>query len=71
MTETPPSATDSTQEERAAFVRKAWECLHNCEMCGKCSILRGGDAETLYSDYIEGKRSYLETTLEIRNKTIK
>ncbi len=63
---TPPDIAHSTREERLNFVREAWKCLHNCELCGKCHILRGRDAESLYADYIEGKRSYLEISLEIR-----
>ena len=66
----PPKIESSTQEERQAYVQEAWKCLHNCELCGKCHILRGRDAETLYADYIEGKRSYMDVTLEIRNRTI-
>ena len=56
----------STKEERQAYVREKWECMHNCELCGKCHILKGRDAETLYAEYIEGKMSYMEITLEIR-----
>ena len=66
----PPKIESSTQEERRAYVQEAWKCLHNCELCGKCHILRGRDAETLYADYIKGKRSYMDVTLEIRNRTI-
>lgn len=62
----PPLIETSTQEERRAYVREKWECMHNCELCGKCHILRGRDAETLYTDYIEGRRSYMDITLEIR-----
>lgn len=66
---TPPSIEQSTREERQAFVVDAWKCLHDCEMCGKCRILKGKDAETLYADYIEGRRSYIDVTLDIRNKS--
>lgn len=66
---TPPSIEQSTREERQAFVIDAWKCLHDCEMCGKCRILKGKDAETLYADYIEGRRSYIDVTLDIRNKS--
>lgn len=69
----PPSIETSTKEEpfdsaqdRLAYVRERWECMHNCELCGKCHILKGRDAETLYADYIEGKRSYIDITLELR-----
>ena len=50
---------------------EAWKCLHDCEACGKCRILRGKDAEVLYADYIEGKRSYMDVTLEVRNRSYK
>lgn len=63
---TPPSIDNSTREERLTYVLQQWECMHNCELCGKCQILRGRDAESLYADYIDGKRSYLEISLEIR-----
>ena len=48
----------------------AWKCLHDCEACGKCRILRGRDVETLYADYILGKRGYMDITLEIRNSSM-
>ncbi|MBR5860694.1 MAG: hypothetical protein IKY71_05025 [Bacteroidaceae bacterium] len=63
---TTPDINNSTKEERRAYVLEAWKCLHDCEMCGKCRILRGRDPETLYDDYIEGKRNYIDVTLEIR-----
>lgn len=63
---TTPDIHNSTKEERRAYVLEAWKCLHDCEMCGKCRILRGRDPETLYDDYIEGKRNYIDVTLEIR-----
>lgn len=66
---TPPPIEQSTREERQAFVIDAWKCLHDCEMCGKCRILKGKDAEILYADYIEGRRSYIDVTLDIRNKS--
>lgn len=63
---TPPSIEQSTRDERRAFVLEAWKCMHHCESCGKCHVLRGRDAETLYADYIEGKRSYMDLTMAIR-----
>ncbi|HIX74817.1 MAG TPA: hypothetical protein H9977_07275 [Candidatus Parabacteroides intestinipullorum] len=65
----PPRIEQSTREERRAFVLDAWKCLHDCESCGKCRVLRGKDAEILYADYIEGRRAYMEITMEIRNNT--
>lgn len=62
----PPKRDESTKEERRSYVLKAWRCLNDCEACGKCRILRGRDPETLYTDYIDGKRDYMDITLEIR-----
>ena len=64
-----PKIESSTLEERRAYVLDAWRCLHDCEMCGKCRFLKGKDPETMYSDYIEGKRTYMDVTLEVRNKS--
>lgn len=66
----PPKIDSSSAEERRAFVLDAWKCLHCSDECGKCSILKGRDAETLYADYIEGKRSYMDITLQIRNRSV-
>ena len=63
---TPPRTDESTVEERRAYVLEAWRCLNDCEACGKCRILKGRDPETLYAEYINGKRSYMDITLEIR-----
>ena len=46
----PQRIENSTKEERRAYVLDAWKCLHDCETCGKCRILRGQDAEMLYAD---------------------
>lgn len=37
----PPKIEESTKEERRAFVIDAWKCLHDCELCGKCRVLKG------------------------------
>lgn len=66
---TPPLIEQSTQGERRAYVLDAWKCLHNCELCGKCHVLKGQDVGILYADYIEGRRSYMEVTLDIRNRS--
>ena len=62
-----PDIASSTREERLSFVQDQWKCLHNCELCGKCHILKGRSEEHLYAEYIEGKRSYMDITFEIRN----
>lgn len=63
-----PSIESSTREERLDYVLNEWRCLHNCELCGKCHILKGRSEEILYADYIDGKRSYMDITLDIRNQ---
>ncbi len=37
------------------------------QLCAKCHVLKGRNEEMLYADYIDGKLSYMEITLEIRN----
>ena len=64
---TAPGIEESTKEERRAYVLDAWKCLHDCEACGKCRILKGRDPETLYADYINGTCSYIDITLGIRS----
>ena len=60
------SVNDMTRDERIAYVDEQWKCLNHCPSCGKCHILKGRDPETLYADFIDGKRSYMDITLEIR-----
>ena len=38
---TAPSIESSTREERLNYVLNEWKCLHNCELCGKCHVLKG------------------------------
>ena len=64
---TAPNIESSTREERFNYVLNEWKCLHNCEICGKCHVLKGRSEESLYADYIDGKRSYMDITLEIRS----
>lgn len=66
-----PDIEYSTREERLEFVRNEFRCLGNCPICGKCSFLRGREAEDLYADYIEGRRTFLDITAEHRNINIK
>ena len=62
-----PNIEESTRAERLEYVQDRWRCMCSCELCGKCNILRGREAEQVYADYIEGRRSYMEITFEIRN----
>ena len=63
-----PNIEESTRAERLEYVQDRWRCLCNCELCGKCNMLRGRDAEIVYEDYIEGRSSYMEITLKIRER---
>ena len=63
---TPPRIEESTADERRAYILEAWKCLNDCETCGKCRVLRGRDPETLFADYINGARNYIDITLGIR-----
>ncbi len=64
---TAPLIESSTRDERLAYVLDAWICLNNCILCGYWAVLKGRNEETLYADYIDGKRSYMDITLELRN----
>ena len=66
-----PDIETSTREERLEFIREEFKCLGNCPICGKCSFLRGREAEDLYADYIEGRRSFRDITAEHRNNNIR
>ena len=68
---TAPDIETSTREERLEFIRDEFRCLGNCPICGKCSFLRGREAEDLYADYIDGRRTFREITTEHRNNYIK
>lgn len=64
----PPDIDASTREERRAFVIDQWKCLHSCELCGKCHILRGAGEDVLFDEYINGKRPYADILMEIRRR---
>ena len=53
---------DTTREEREKIVQQAlWgACGSECEFCSGCDNRGGGRTETLYQDYIDGKREIRE-----------
>jgi len=61
-----PDISTSSKEERLAFVKEQFTCLHNCEICGRCHILHGRDAEDAYKDYINGMKSFTQVSAELR-----
>lgn len=50
-----PSIQSSTREERAAYVRKRYPCIADCDACGLCKLFHGEDAEHALADYVDGK----------------
>ena len=61
-----PEIETSTEAERRQYIKNAFLCIADCEMCGICTVFRGKDPELAYADYISGKRSYLEVSQEYR-----
>ncbi len=57
-------------EQRREYVLESWRCLGNCEICGRCHFLKGRDPETLYADYINGIRPYIDVTKDIRDRNM-
>ena len=66
LSNTPPEISESTLEERRAYINKRYPCIADCEMCGLCKVFRGMDAEHAYADYITGKRSFLEVAADYK-----
>ncbi len=62
----PPEITESTAEERRAYVKGRFPCIADCDMCGLCKVFRGMDAETAYADYIQGKRTFGEVSQDYK-----
>ena len=62
----PPEISESTIEERRAYVKERFPCIADCDMCGLCKVFRGKDAETAYADYIQGKRPFLDVSMDYR-----
>jgi len=57
-----PEISESTVEERRAYIKGRFPCIADCDMCGLCKVFHGKDAETAYADYIEGTRSFQEVS---------
>ena len=62
----PPDIENSTREERQAVIREMFKCIADCDACGLCRVFRGKEPEIAYQDYIEGKRSFVEISMEYR-----
>ena len=40
--------------------------LMDCDMCGLCKVFRGKDPENAYDDYIKGKRTFEEVSVDYK-----
>ena len=61
-----PEISESTTEERRAYIKERFPCIADCDMCGLCIVFHGKDAETAYADYIQGNRTFLEVSEDYR-----
>ncbi len=62
---------DTTREEREEIVRRSLDCGGGgCENCSSC-WLGGESPETLYRDYIDGKKEIAEINREYRARLVK
>ena len=57
-----PDIRNSSEEERRKYIKDRYPCIADCDMCGLCTVFHGKDAETAYSDYIQGIRSFVEVS---------
>ena len=61
-----PEISESTAEERRAYIKQRFPCIADCDMCGLCKVFRGKDAETAYKEYIDGEKSFPEVSAYYR-----
>lgn len=57
-----PEISESTAEERRAYIKGRFPCIADCDMCGLCKVFHGKDAETAYKEYIDGEKSFIEVS---------
>ena len=63
---TSPDIANSTAEERREFIKAKYPCIADCDMCGLCKVFRGNNAEHAYTDYIDGKRSFMDVSADFK-----
>ncbi len=61
-----PEIEKSNEDERRAFIRQAYKCIGDCDMCGMCKVFGGKDPEIALDDYISGKRELFEVMTDYR-----
>ncbi len=57
---------DTTREEREEIVRRSlWgDCGSECEFCSGCDSRGGGNVNSIYQPYIDGKKELSEINAE-------
>ncbi len=45
-----PEIEESTEEERKEYIKNAFKCIADCDMCGLCTVFKGKDPELVYAD---------------------
>ena len=63
---TAPEVNTSTVEERREYIKKRFPCIADCDMCGLCKVFHGKDPEIAFDDYIEGRRSFIEVSMDYK-----
>ena len=66
---TAPSITQSTREERLTYVRKRYQCISNCDLCGICATFGNKDPEQALSAYIDGNVEIREALVALLNRS--
>lgn len=66
MMNTAPDIEASTANERREYIKTRYPCIADCDMCGLCSVFHGKDPEIAYADYISGKRSFEEVSVDYK-----
>lgn len=61
-----PEITESTKEEREAYIQNLYNCIADCDSCGICQVFHGKEPMIAFEDYIMGKRSYQDICMDYR-----
>ncbi|MDO4500243.1 MAG: hypothetical protein Q4B60_03100 [Erysipelotrichaceae bacterium] len=61
-----PDINSSSIEERENYIKEAYRCKGNCEICGLCAVLKGKSAEVVFDEYIKGEKAYFDIVKELR-----
>ena len=58
---------DTTREERIKIIMQGLSvCGSECDFCNGCDNLGGGRVETMYQDYIDGKRELKDINMSFQ-----